>query len=62
VTDCFLQKEGWPVCGWGDDIQMDIKEIVWEGMEHIYVAADCNHWQAVVVVMKAFSSKLANFL
>jgi hypothetical protein len=31
---------GRPICKWEDDIKIDLREIVWVGMEWIYLAQD----------------------
>lgn len=35
-------------CRWEDIIQMNLKQIGWEGMECVYLAQDRDKWQAVV--------------
>jgi hypothetical protein len=40
---------------WEDNIEMDFKEIEWEGMDWINLAQDRNKWQALVnMVMKVW--------
>jgi hypothetical protein len=33
---------------WDDNINMDCKEIGWEGVDRIHIAGDWDRWQAVV--------------
>jgi hypothetical protein len=35
-------------CRWEDGIKMDLREIVWEGVEWIHLAHDMDHWRALV--------------
>ena len=39
---------GRPGRRWEDNIKMDIREMVWEGMDWIDVAEDRDRWRAVV--------------
>ena len=42
---------GRPRCRWKDNIKMDLKEVVWEGMDWIKLAQDRDSWQAHVNVL-----------
>jgi hypothetical protein len=33
---------------WVDNIKMDLREIVWDGMYRIYLAQDSDQWRALV--------------
>jgi hypothetical protein len=37
-----------PRCRWVDNIKMDLREIVWDGMDLIDVAQDRDQWRALV--------------
>jgi hypothetical protein len=37
-----------PRCRWQDNIRMDLKEIMWEGVDWIHLAQDRDHWLALV--------------
>jgi hypothetical protein len=39
---------GRPRCRWEDNIRIDIREIVWEGVDWIHLAQDSDQWRAVV--------------
>jgi hypothetical protein len=39
---------GRPSHGWEDNIKMDMKEIVWEGMDWIDMAQDRGRWRDLV--------------
>jgi hypothetical protein len=39
---------GRPSCRWVDNIDMDFREIVWDGMDWIDLAEDRNQWRALV--------------
>jgi hypothetical protein len=39
---------GIPRCRWEDNIQFDLREIGWGGMDWINLAQDTDQWQAVV--------------
>jgi hypothetical protein len=39
---------GRPRSRWMDNIEMDLEEIGWDGMEWIYLAQDRNQWRALV--------------
>jgi hypothetical protein len=34
--------------GWDDNIRMDLREIVWEGMDWINLAQDMDQWRVLV--------------
>ena len=38
-------------CEWEDNIEMDVKEMGWEGMDWIHMAQDRDKWQAVVNII-----------
>jgi len=42
-------RGGRPRCSWVDDINMDIKEIGWEGVQRVYMAQDSGKWRAVAI-------------
>jgi hypothetical protein len=33
---------------WEDNIEMDLQEVIWGGMDWIYMAQDRDRWRAVV--------------
>jgi hypothetical protein len=37
-----------PICRWVDNINMDLREIEWGGMDWIDLAQDGNQWRALV--------------
>jgi hypothetical protein len=39
---------GRPRCRWGDNIDMDVKEVGWRSMDWIDLAEDRDRWRAVV--------------
>jgi hypothetical protein len=39
---------GRPRRRWEDNIKMDLREIVWDGMDWIDLAQDRDHWKALV--------------
>jgi hypothetical protein len=39
---------GRPICKWEDNIKMDLREIVWAGMNSICQAQDRGQWRALV--------------
>jgi hypothetical protein len=45
-----MQKRplGGPRCRWKDNIKMDLREILWGGMDWIYLAEDRDQWRALV--------------
>jgi len=44
---------GRPRHRWEDNIRMDLREIVWEGVNWIYLSQDRDQWQALLnTVMK----------
>jgi hypothetical protein len=42
---------GRPKSGWVDNIQMDLSEIRWDGMDWIDVAQDRGQWRALVNIL-----------
>jgi hypothetical protein len=39
---------GRPLPRWEDNINMDLREVGWEGVDWIYLAQDIDQWQALV--------------
>jgi hypothetical protein len=39
---------GKPRCSWVDNIKMDLREMVWDGMDWIDLAQDRDQWRALV--------------
>jgi hypothetical protein len=39
---------GRPRCRWEDNIKMDLREVVWGGMDWINLAQDRDRWRALV--------------
>jgi hypothetical protein len=39
---------GRPRCRWVDNINIDLREIEWDGMDWINLAQDRNHWRSLV--------------
>jgi hypothetical protein len=39
---------GRPICGWVDNIKMDLRKIGWDGMDCIELAQDRDQWRALV--------------
>ena len=35
-------------CRWFYNIKIDLREIGWDGMDWIYLTADCNHWRTLL--------------
>jgi len=39
---------GRPRCRWEDNIRMDLREVLWEGVDWVHLTQDMDHWGAVV--------------
>jgi hypothetical protein len=42
---------GRPRCRWVDSIEIDVREIVWDGMDWIDLAQDRDRWRALVIMV-----------
>jgi len=38
-------------CRWGDDISMDLREMVWEGVDWNHLAHDRDQWWVLVIMV-----------
>jgi hypothetical protein len=45
---------GRPKCRWVDNIKIDLREIVWDGVDWIDLAQDRDQWRALVVMNLRF--------
>jgi hypothetical protein len=41
-------------CRWEDNINMDLSETEWDGMDCFYLAQDMGHWRALVNTVMNF--------
>jgi hypothetical protein len=58
-----MRTLGRPRYGWEENITMNLREIVWEGVDWIHLSQDRNQWQTVVdMVMNLGFHNAGNFL